>query len=261
MNNQEIHSIWAPDTSVWSTWAKPVLFAYLDSTGYEFPVPGSMVDVSWSPSPGEKVGLVLDLPGAEGVAVGVALAERGYRPVPLYNALPMPVGRYLSDPLSGGEISAVNVFPIINALRNGAEQLAELNLPADAPPVFLLDANRQGAGRKMLPGDFDNRSISFTTDFPSANFLIAHGVQRVMLVQRTDLEPKSDLAHSLRRWQDGGIKLERLRLDPPSRPEPFQVGRPPWYGVMFQRALASLGVRRSGTGGFGAWIADSSAGG
>src|SRR5262249_25610457 len=56
------------------------------------------------------------------------------------------------------------------------------------------------------PDEFDNRSISFTTDFPSANFLAAHGIARVMLVQKSSAEPQPDLAHSLRRWQDGGVK-------------------------------------------------------
>jgi len=157
--------------------------------------------------------------------------------------------------------STVNVLPIINALRKGADQLVQLNVPFDAPPAFLLDASRRGDGRKMEPDAFDNRSISFTTDFPSANFLASHGIQRVILVQKNRLEPQSDLAHSLRRWQDGGLKLERLHLDPASPLEPFEVARPSWYGAMFQRALFSIGLRRSGAGGFGAWMPESSAGG
>ena len=157
-------------------------------------------------------------------------------------------------------MAAVDVLPIISALRKGAEQLAQLNLPFDAPPAFLLDSNRQG-WRKMIPGEFDNRSVSFTTDFPSANFLAAQGIERVILVQKGKLEPQPDLAHTLRRWQDGGINLERLRLDLPSRPEAFEVAQPSWYGAMFQRALSSLGLRRSKTGGFGAWVPGSSAGG
>ena len=113
----------------------------------------------------------------------------------------------------------------------------------------------------MIPGEFDNRSVSFTTDFPSANFLAAHSIKRVLLVQKQALEPRPDLAHSLRRWQDGGLTLERLRLEPLSAREPFQVSRPPWYGAMFQRALSAMGLRRAGSGGFGAWVPDSSAGG
>ena len=82
-----------------------------------------------------------------------------------------------------------------------------------------------------------------------------------MLIQNDAVEPQTDLAHTLRRWQDGGLKLERLRLEPPSKPESFHVARPPWYGAMFQRALSWLGLRRSSGGGFGRWVPESSAGG
>ncbi len=261
MTREEIFSIWAPDESPWSRWAKPALFAHLDSALAHMPVTEVAGDVGWSPSPGEKVTLVLDLPGPEGVLIGIALAGRGYRPVPLYNALPLPFGERLFDPLTGRAVAAVDVSPILGALRKGAELLAQVKLPSDAPPAFLLDANRRGAGLRMQPDEFDNRSVSFTTDFPSANFLTAHGIQRVRLVQKDRVEPQPDLAHSLRRWQDGGLKLERMRLDLPSQSEFFEIPRPSWYGAMFQRVLSSIGLRRASTGGFGAWIADSSAGG
>jgi hypothetical protein len=261
MNKEEIFSVWAPDESPWSRWVKPVLFAYLDSPASLIPGAETAGDAGWPPPPGEKVALVLDLPGAEGVLTGVALAGRGYRPVPLYNAVPLPSDALLEGFLTVRPAEAVDVQPILRALRKGAEQLAQLKLPPDAPPVFLLDAHRHGDGRKMTVGQFDNRSISFTTDFPSANFLASRGIQRVLLAQKNTSEPASDLAHSLRRWQDGGLKLERLRLDLPSRPESFEVARPSWYGAMFQRVLASLGLRRAHGGGFGAWVAGSSAGG
>jgi len=261
MNKDEMFSIWAPDRSPWSRWAKPVLFAYLDSEMAQIPNTEAPGDVSWAPPPSEKVALALDLPGAEGVLMGLALAGRGYRPVPLYNALPLPYDESLLDPLTSNAVAAVNVMPILTALKMGADQLAQMKLPVDAPPAFLLDANRRGDGRKMEPEQFDNRSVSFTTDFPSANFLAAQGIQRVILVQKNCVEPQSDLAHSLRRWQDGGLKLERLSLDFPSAPEPFEVARPSWYGAMFQRVLSRIGLWRAATGGFGAWIPDSSSGG
>jgi hypothetical protein len=261
MTNEEIFEVWAPEGSPWSTWAKPVLFAHL---GTPFGLPPSAeaaCDVSWSPAADKKVAIVLDLPGEEGVWVAMALAARGYRPVPLYNAVPLPSGAPILDPLSERSIAAVDVLPIISALRRNAEQLAGMNIPTDAPPVFLLDANRHGDNLKMLPDEFDNRSICFTTDFPSANFLLTQGIQEVLLIQRDCIDPQPDLAHVLRRWQDGGLKLERMGLDSPLQRERFQVSRPSWYGAMFQRALAALGLRRATGGGFGAWMPDSSAGG
>jgi len=260
MNKEEIFSIWAPENSIWSPWAKPVLFAHLDSALSYIPVAGAPGDVSWSPPPDERVAIVLDLPGAEGVIIGLALAVRGYRPVPLYNALPLPFGQTLLSPATSSRVAAVDVLPIISALRTGTKLLAQMTLPFNAPPTFLLDANRKGT-RKMIPGEFDNRSVSFTTDFPSANFLASLSIQRVLLVQKQVFEPQPDLAHTLRRWQDGGLALERLRLEPLSPREAFEVSRPAWYGAMFQRVLSAIGLRRSNGDGFGAWVPDSSAGG
>jgi hypothetical protein len=260
MNKEEIFTIWAPENSIWSRWSKPILFAHLDSALSHIQVPNAPGDVTWSPPPDERVAVVLDMPGAEGVLTGLALAGRGYRPVPLYNALPLPFGESLLTPATCSRVAAVDVLPIISALRTGAKLLAQLALPSDAPPVFLLDANRKGT-RKMIPEEFDNRSVSFTTDFPSANFLASQSIQRVLLVQKQVLEPQPDFAHTLRRWQEGAITLERIRLEPLSPREPFEVARPAWYGAMFQRALAAIGLRRSITGGFGTWVPDPSAGG
>ena len=48
----------------------------------------------------------------------------------------------------------------------------------------------------MEPDKFDNRSISFTTDFPLVNFFASHGIECVMLVQKDRVEPQSDLART-----------------------------------------------------------------
>lgn len=260
MTNEQIYSVWAAEESFWSTWTKPVLFAHLDLSLGPADA-GSPRDASWAPAVEERTAIVLDLPGDEGVWVGLGLAHRGYRPVPLYNALPHPFGISVLNPFPMRSVVAVDVVPILTALRRGAEALATLQLPPHAPPVFLLDANRHGIGMTPHPGEFDNRSICFTTDFPSANFLLAHGISRVLLVQRTRLIPQTDLAHILRRWQDGGLILERSQIEAPLVRETFEVPRPAWYRSMFQRVLAAFGLRRAASGGFGAWVPEVSAGG
>ena len=145
-------------------------------------------------------------------------------------------------------------------MRKGAETLPLLNLSPDATPAFLLDANRRGF-RVMEPDEFDNRSAVFTTDFPSANFFASRGIKRFILIQKGTLEPQPDLAHSLRRWQDADFVLERKDVDEPAPLERFQVDRPAWYRTMFQRALLRMGLRRSGGGGFGAWVPEAGSGG
>ncbi len=261
MNKLQIFSIWAPDESPWSRWAKPVLFAHVEAK-----VPSTMPAVAVPemdglPTAAEQVALVIDLPGASGVELGLALADRGYRPVPLYNAVPLPAGEPEVDPVTARSVAAVTVWPIVSALRSGTERLAGTRLPADAPPAFLLDSGRQGGGWTPAGDEFDNRSICFTTDFPSGNFLAAHGIQRVILVQESRLEPLADLAQVLRRWQEAGIRLQRLRLDSPAPAEDFTVPRPRWFGWMFQRVLAGLGLRRADGGGYGDWVPDSASGG
>lgn len=261
MNQTQIFNAWAPEKSLWWIWAKPVLFSHLDNilpSNETFELPARL---NWCPSPNERVVVVVDLPGAESVMMGVALAQRRYRPVPLYNAIPVPGGQPVLNPITRWAGVAVDLLPIVGALRQGAEQLVRFQISADASPAFLLDANRHGLGYQMSPGAFDNRSVCYTTDFPSANFLLAHGFKRALLVQRNWLEPQSDLTHVLRRWQEGGIALEIVRLDLPLPPEPLEVARPSWYGAMFQRALAAVGLRRAWTGGFGAWVPVPGAGG
>lgn len=264
MNKDQIFTAWAPDASIWSPWTKPVLFAHMGATAMAVPewaqTPEAPVNINWCPAIQEKIAMVVDLPDAEGVLAGVALAERGYRPVPLYNAIPLPANEPTVDPISQREVAAVNVFPILDALRKGAERLAGLQIPADAPPAFLLDANRRAPGRQMAPDEFDNRSVCFTTDFPSANFLSGHGFQRAWLVQK-DGPVRSDLSYVLRRWQDGGIALEIVRPGSSALPERLEIPRPSWYGAMFQRVLLAFGLARADEGGFGAWIPESAAGG
>jgi hypothetical protein len=259
MNRDVLFSIWAPDNSPWSRWAKPVLFAHYDPEMPLAPVTDAAGDVSWAPPVGERVALVLDLPGAEGVQKGLALAACGFRPVPLYNAVPLFAAESQVALSTNKWIAAVNVLPILSALKDGAEELAKLNLPADAPPAFLLDANRAGDGRKMAPDDFDNRSVSFTTDFPSANFLLSQGISNAILVQRNALP--TDLAHIMRRWQDGGLALESIRLGVSLQREILVVPRPSWYRAMFQRMWARMGLRRAEGGGFGDWVPGGSSGG
>jgi len=39
--------------------------------------------------------------------------------------------------------------------------------------------------------------------------------ERALLIQHNRLEPQPDLAHALRRWQEGGLSIERIRTDRP----------------------------------------------
>src|SRR5436309_4375191 len=175
MTREELFDAWAPAGGPWSDWAKPVLFAH-----WPRPLPAvpetPPADFGWAPAVAERVALVVDLPGAASVHFGLALAAAGYRPVPLFNACPPP-----TDGEPG--VAVVPVEPILAALAGGADRLRAAPPPADAPPAFLLDADRQTARRDLAPGAFDNRSVVFPTDVPSAARLAARGVTRAVLVR------------------------------------------------------------------------------
>jgi hypothetical protein len=262
MTREEVFAIWAPEESAWSRWAKPVLFAHMEPCPDVAPaLPETAEQVFRSLSLDEKTALVINLPGLESVHAGLALAMRGFRPVPLFNAIPLPLGAPSVDIMTGRKVAAVEVLPIMRAMQAGAGELAAANLRLDAPPAFLLDADRRGDGRKVLPDEFDNRSICFTTDFPSANFLISFGMHRILLIQKSEGPLQQDLSHQLRRWQDAGMVMEILPMDAPEKSCALSVPKPSWYGAMFQRALSVIGFHRSSGGGFGAWVPESSSGG
>lgn len=280
MTKDEIFDVWAPHDGLWSPWAKPVLFACMTAPPAQpNPAsPASPLRTEWVPPASSRVAIVLDLPGADGVATGLALAALGYRPVPLYNAIPAPQipttnsGGTTSTAIPGEELAAVDLHPVMAALQKGASELRQLALASNAPPAFLLDWNRRRGRITLSEGRFDNRSVSFTTDFPSGNFLLGHGVRRVLLVHPSsgpsrsvftfarEEQPQADLAHTLRQWQDVGLEIELCRIDDPTPPIPLQVQRPSWFRWIGQRVIASFGLRRNASGGFGDWVPDSSAG-
>jgi hypothetical protein len=242
-NREDVFTTWVPPGGIWSLWARPVLFAQM----VEAPLGATvatvpLIDVSWVPRVGdsavEPAVMVIDLPGEEAVRTGVALAGRGYRAVPLFNAC-----------TDSNEV--LEQTSIITALRAGVETLASTPLPADAPPAFLLDARRLGEGLPAGPGTFDNRWKTFPQDFPSAGFLLARGFRRAVLVQRHDREPREDLVHVLRRWQDAGIVIDAKDVTDKQSPRPIDVPRPAWYRLAWERTLSMLGLRLGWRGGFG----------
>lgn len=260
---EQIYNTWAPPNGLWTPWAKPVLFATMDQTSSTEPLTPSSTILNWMPPAEEKTAIILDLPREQSVLVGLELAGRGYRPVPLYNAIPKPVERksWIEGNKYSDAITLVEVIPIQAALQAGATVLQNLSIPLDAPPVFLLDANRRLAYRwPPHEGDFDNRSVSFTTDFPSALFLKTHGISRAILVQLSAIAPQSDLAHTLRRWQDAGVVIQMKSLDNADTPAPYLIPKPSWFGAIWYRVLVASGLRKHALGGYGGIIGPSSAG-
>jgi hypothetical protein len=255
MNNLVAYEIWAPEGAPWSPWVKPVLFGFLEGVRPEPPQAVDMIDFDWLPEAAGDTALVLDLSGAAALGLALKLAARGFRPVPLYNAIPRPTSRLFERE----HPSVVDVESIVAALAHVTHALERVTLPDQAPPAFLLDADRGGV-RRAKRGDFDNRSVSFSTDFPSATFLQDRGVKRALLIQVSGDEAALDLEHTLYAWQEGGISVCLKCLDEPGAAVPCTIPRPWRFGSLWQRALVALGLKKHPLGGFGGVIAESSAG-
>ncbi len=273
MDASQLFDVWAPEDSLWSRWAKPALFAAQAPTPTATPPPppnampvmpvhpieggGVVVTAPPPPEPPQYeqgpvdiwTAFVVDMPEARPVGIGLALARAGYRPVPLFNTAYHPQ-------------AIVPVEAILNRLREGAAELQGLPIPANAPPAFLLDSNRLASPDLAKPGKFDNRWTVFPQDFPSANFLLAHGIKRVVLLQPDIFggKPRVDLAHVLLRWQQAGVELYVQDPEGSLAPRTMTVEKPSSFRSLFYRALTLIGRRRNSAGGFGSIIPIAAAG-
>lgn len=233
-----LFEMWAPVASRWSAWAKPALFTYLPPTAV---APAERVP--WTSAGAMPLGsgrhaVVVDLPGVEGIACGLALAERGFRPVPLYN-LTQGIGK---------EVVAVD--PLIAALHDGAELLQTLAMPDDAPPAFLLDSNRHVG--VASPSMFDNRWMVFPQDFPSGRALMSAGIERVLVIRREGT-PRVDLLSVLRLWKREG--LASARFDPATGVT-SDLAMDTSLLAIFSAHLSMVfhGLRENAAGGFGGQV-------
>ena len=270
MNSESVYLDWAADP-VWSRWVKPVLFAHLSDQviarlSTEAALAPTFADVGGVARATGTTAIVVDLPGARSIATGLALAELGYRPVPLYNSAPvmLPEVPVLSPWPAGDEMpmlgptATIDMYPIVRLLIQAARSRILGTISPLAPPAFLLDSRRRGTGAIPRPGDFDNRSISLPTDFPSANFLLASRIRDAIVIQEQEGAPQQDLAHTLRRWQDAGIRI--MTTIPGGTPRPVVVGRPPRFRHMWYGLLERLRLRQNPLGGYGGFLPVASAG-
>ncbi len=125
-------------------------------------------------------------------------------------------------------------------------------------PMIVVSFLAAGFADQLIPPEWvrvqlgaDNRSVSFTTDFPSARTLLASGIRRGLLVQLAADQPQPDLAHTLRAWQEAGIALALCRLDASGEPVPLTVDKPRRFGALCYRASLLFRMRRYPLGGFG----------
>jgi hypothetical protein len=256
MDRRSLFEIWAPPQGTWSPWAKPVLFAHLDMAG---DLPTVAIPEIRLPFDRPKAGgtaIVVDLPSLESIGLGLELARLGYRPVPLFNACPSPPG-FLGDVVP----EVVSVTPLLSALVQGTDRLKSAGLSGDAPPAFLLDADRLGGEKPIVPGAFDNRWVVFATDLPSARFLAQRQITSVELIHRG--APGEDLLDVLRDWNRAGILLAHTDLDQPGPPSALVVPGTWLLGLsrLARRLWALLSLRHNPRGGYGGIVPEAESSG
>lgn len=281
MTYRELFRIWSPPTSIWSPWAKPVLFASMRSTlpeqvrrwAQESSTPTAVLPpldagvMAWlSSGRSGRTAVIMDLPGEQTVERALQMAAQGFCPVPLFNT-------------TYGDKAHLPVMGIMRRLFEAGEVLARQSKPLSptAPPVFMLDTMRNPP-RLPAPGDYDNRWVVFPQDFPSADFLKRNGFTGVVYWRTRPASFNRDLDHVLIRWQDAGIAIfeyvdepcsvvasPKSELPPnpnaSSLPTALRVTRPMAYRGFWQRWLVAFGLRRSSAGGFGGVVPQPSSGG
>ncbi len=240
ITGEELYAIWAPDGARWTEWAKPAAFL-LPVMPSETDVPAADT-VPGLPEAWTDTAVIADLPGAESVHVGIALAKRGYRPVPLFNA-------------TFGPNAVIDVDVITRALVGHSQTLRRVVIAPDALPVFLLDSRRRhNTVGAATPGYYDNRWVALPQDFPSGTLLRSRGINDVTLLLRDVSQPSEDLAHVLLRWQKAGIRVRVVDLATGKIEDNVQVREPSLFRRAWYVAITLFGLRRSNVGGFGAMI-------
>ncbi len=245
MTREDAFAVWAPDEVLWSEWAKPVAFAQA-----EMPLPadaiadGALPALQLTLDHGSAI--VVDLPGADAVHAGLALASRGFRPVPLFNG-------------TSGPSPVIDVHVIARALAAGVDRLRREAIATNAPPAFLLDSRRNDPSIHPRAGTYDNRWVVLPQDFPSGALLASRGLRVATLIQRDTAAIRPDLAHVLRRWQDEGIEIRVHDLASGQTAANVSVPKPSHFRLAWYAAIALFGLRRSNVGGFGSMIPEQTA--
>jgi hypothetical protein len=99
-------------------------------------------------------------------------------------------------------------------------------------------------------GRYDNRWCVFPQDMPSADFITGQGICYVVV--RTAFI-QNDLAHILRRYQDGGLVIYLCTNDG-AQPTLFDVARPSKFRSLAYRMSTLRGLKAASGGGFGGYI-------
>ena len=155
----------------------------------------TVLEVSDSP-PG--VGVIVDIPGPESVAVAAGLAGH-CAPVFTFANWPHPLGVVSAHLTLASALYYVPLFRRMDLVR-----------PQGAPPAFILDANRLAPYRDDAQ-EFDNRYVA---SLPSVDSLRSLGIQKLLYVRPDgdSLQELDDLNADFTAYQQAGIDVRAVAL-------------------------------------------------
>jgi hypothetical protein len=240
MEASVLYRIWAPANSVWSKWATPALFGPVPPQ--DLPPParnGALAKNLSSFVPQDAIAVFIDLPADLSIEAALLMAERGYRPVPVINAV-------------FGESAAIDMPQVFRALCAWTPILSRLPIAQNAQPAFFIDRNR--AKDVLHPHELDNRWLIFQEDLPSAEFLIEQGIREILLIQESYGQPAADLRKILMGYQDKGIAVFVKSSKDIAAPKPIRVLPLGLAHRIGFRLNAFFGIGRSAVSAFGDFL-------
>ena len=194
-SGKEIYQIWAPYGKKWVDWVRPVPFIEIHTQKKGYCVSALEIPEAICIEPADnKTAIIVDLPGADSIEMGIALAKRGYRPIPIYNGVEEQQGARATT-----DNQSIDV-----ALFLGAEKLKDIAIPDDAPPAFLLDTNRLQR-YKMDDSIFDNSWDIYPQDIPSAKCFLNEGIEKILIIGDS---VSRDLKKVLHDFQKKGLRIQ-----------------------------------------------------
>ncbi len=213
-----MEDIWVGLEHPWRNWVKRPLFAALAPEdvkvvqSHDAYVP---TRTFWAAPPewlaDEKLGLIIDLSGAEAIELGIVLGTVGFRPVLMVNA-------------ASSIREAINMRPVLRRMVKGARFAAAFSDEPDMRPAFLLDSRRWRTRGSLQIGSFDNRWMLFPSDMPRAKHLAEEGIERVILIYRSHV--LGDVAAIMREYQREGLEVSVVDIEEPDELAPvLPLGR------------------------------------
>ena len=193
MVGKNLYKVYAPYGAKWVNWVRPVPFVAIDT--YNIKLNNRWIDrkVLFLKEYKNDVAIFVDLPNEESVETGMALANLGYRPIPIFNGVNEQKGSQ----------AIIESSIIESSLIIGGEKLKKIELDNNANPVFLLDSNRTNRYRANET-IFDNSWDLYGQDIPSCEYFKNNGINKIVVVGS---KIQRDLRKIFFKFQDNGFEF------------------------------------------------------